>query len=96
MLAVQGTEVRAIGEFVAEDDEPADVGLVVEDAFQGCGIGRSLFRTLEHVAVKRGIRALKGDMLYGNTRVAAILRGTGRRLQMQASYGTMQFTLQLD
>jgi GNAT superfamily N-acetyltransferase len=95
VLAVDGTEIRGIGEFVSEQVDRADLALVVEDAFQGCGIGRSLFRTLEQLAREHGIRAFTGDMAYGNARAAALLRGTGRGLRLQVGYGSLHFTLRL-
>jgi len=95
ILAVHGREVRGIGESVSEDGGDADIGLVVEDRFQGRGIGKSLFRTLERLAVQRGVRAFTGEIAYGNARALAMLRGTGRRFHAQASYGTVSFTLPL-
>jgi GNAT superfamily N-acetyltransferase len=95
VLAVEGREVRGIGEFIDEDAQRAELALVVEDAFQRCGIGRSLLRQLERLARKRGIRAFTGDMAYGNARMLALLRGTGRGLQMQLGYGSLQFQLPL-
>src|SRR5262249_38910776 len=95
ILAVHGREVRGIGESVSEDGDDADIGLVVEDRFQGCGIGKSLFRVLERLAVQRGVRAFRGDTAYSNTRVLAMLRGTGRRLHTQVSYGCVSFVLSL-
>ena len=74
----------------------AELALVVEDAFQRCGIGRSLLRQLERLARKRGIRAFTGDMAYGNARMLALLRGTGRGFQTQLGYGSLRFQLPLD
>ena len=96
VLAVDGPEVRGIGEFIPEHVERAELALVVEDAFQRCGIGRSLLRQLERLARKRGIQAFTGDIAYGNARALALLRGTGRRLQTQFSYGSLQFQLVLE
>ena len=96
VLAVDGSGVRGIGELVAEHERRAELALVVEDAFQGCGIGRSLFRSLEQLALTRGIRAFTGDIAYGNARMLALLRGTGHRLQTQLGYGSLQFRLLLE
>ena len=95
VLAVDGTQVRGIAEFVAEDDQGAEIAFVVEDAFQGRGIGRRLVQQLELLARQRGIVAFTGDLAYGNTRAAALLRGTGRRLQMLGGYGALRFRLPL-
>ena len=95
VLAVDGRQVRGIGEFVAEPAQRAELALLVEDAFQGCGIGRSLFRRLERVARGRGIQAFTGDMAYGNARALALLRWTGRPLETQVSYGSLRFQLRL-
>jgi GNAT superfamily N-acetyltransferase len=95
LLAVQGAEVRGIGEFVGDPVKGAEVSLVVEDAFQGRGVGRRLLRKLEQLALRRGIRAFTGDLAYSNTRMLALLHGSGRRLQLTSTYGSQYFRLQL-
>ena len=47
LLALDGEHVRGVAEFVAEDARSAEIAFVVEDAFQGRGIGRRLVRRLE-------------------------------------------------
>ena len=96
VLAIGGRQVRGIAEFVTEDDRDAEIAFVVEDAFQGRGIGRRLVHRLEQLARERGIVAFTGDMAYGNTRAAALLRGTGQRLQMLGGNGTLRFRLPLE
>jgi GNAT superfamily N-acetyltransferase len=96
LLAVDGAEVRGIGEFVIEQARHAVLALVVEDAFQGRGVGRSLLRRLEQLALTHGIRSFTGDMAHGNSRAVALLRATGRTLQTRFSYGSLQFKLLLE
>ena len=95
LLALDGAEIRGIGELFSLPLQRADLGLVVEDAFQGRGIGRVLLQTLIQLALKQGIRALTGDMAYGNVRAVALLQGTGRQLQLQVGGGGVQFALLL-
>ncbi|MDQ6673818.1 MAG: GNAT family N-acetyltransferase, partial [Chloroflexota bacterium] len=64
--------------------------------FQGCGVGRSLLRRLEQLALARGIPTFTGDIGHGNSRAMALLRATGRSLQTQFSYGSLQFRLLLE
>src|SRR5437870_4508657 len=47
VLAVDGSEVRGVGEFVKNGDDDAELALLVEDEFQDRGIGRCLFGILE-------------------------------------------------
>jgi GNAT superfamily N-acetyltransferase len=95
LLALEGPKIRGIGELFTLPLQRADLGLVVEDAAQGRGVGRVLLRALVQFALRRGIRALTGDMAYGNERAIALLRGTGRQLQLQVGGGGVQFALVL-
>jgi len=95
MLAVDGADVRGIGELFNQPIGRAELGLVVEDAFQGRGIGRALLRRLTRLALARGIRAFTGDMAHGNARAVALLQRTGRPLKTQVVSGGVQFTLVL-
>lgn len=96
VVAVDGADVRGVGEFSIEDAERAELGVLVEDAFQGRGIGKRLLRALERLAIQRGLRAFTGDVAYGNSRGLALLRATGRPVRSQPDYGSVRFTLRLE
>jgi GNAT superfamily N-acetyltransferase len=96
LVAVEDEAIRGIGEFVANEAmQFAEVGLVVEDAFQHRGIGRALYRRLESLARQRGIQAFTGDVHQGNARVQQLLRNIGRPLRLQPGYASSRFVLAL-
>src|SRR5205823_5796257 len=74
VLAVEGSEVRGVGEFFKNGDQDAELALVVEDAFQHRGIGRCLFGILEQLALEHGLRAFTAEVAYGNARMRSLLR----------------------
>jgi GNAT superfamily N-acetyltransferase len=96
VLAVDGEDVRGVGEFIREQPNQAELALVVEDDFQGHGIGRALFCRLEQLAHDRGIVAFTGDIAHNNQRIIRFLRGTGRALRTYFGYGSLRFDLELD
>jgi GNAT superfamily N-acetyltransferase len=53
----------------------ADIGLVVDDAWQGRGVGAALMRALLTGAQARGVTTLEMDILDGNRRVLAMVTG---------------------
>src|SRR5690242_3661454 len=51
VVAEDGSNIRGVGEFVAETDTAtAELAMVVEDAYQDRGIGRMLYQRLEQLA----------------------------------------------
>ena len=52
-----------------------DVGVVVADAWQGCGLGAALMRALIARAQARGVTLLAMDVLHANPRVLAMITG---------------------
>ena len=53
----------------------ADVGVVVNDAWQGRGVGSALVRALITGAQARGVTTLEMDVLDGNRQVLAMVTG---------------------
>lgn len=96
LLALDGADVRAVGEFFERPRHAAEVALVVEDAYQGRCMGQSVLRRLELLARARGIRTFTGDVAYGNLAALAVLRGSGRTLHTQIGYGSLRFELLLE
>jgi GNAT superfamily N-acetyltransferase len=52
-----------------------DIGLVVDDAWQGRGVGSALMRALVTGAQARGVTTLEMDVLNGNHQVLAMVTG---------------------
>jgi ribosomal protein S18 acetylase RimI-like enzyme len=59
----------------SDGDPSTEIGVVVADAWQGLGIGSALVRALIASAQARGVTALTMDVLHGNRRVLAMIRG---------------------
>ena len=95
VLAVDGAVVRGVGEYMEEPVGRAELALVVEDDFQGRSVGRALLRTLQQLALERGIRAFTGDVSHANRRALLLLRGTGRGVRVDSGYGSLRFRLML-
>src|SRR5207249_718276 len=96
VVAVDGADIRAVGEFVVESAaSEAELALVVEDDFQRRGIGQLLLRRLERLARERGIAALTGDVGYANQRVQRLIHRTRLPLRVQPAYGVIRFSLGL-
>jgi acetyltransferase len=74
-----GTE-RIVGEgryAVSRDQETAEFGIAVADAFQGMGLAQRLVAALIDAARASGLRWLVGEVLAGNSRMLAFIRRCG-------------------
>lgn len=76
VVAVVGGEIVGVARYDRSPADPAtaEVAVVVEDAWQGAGVGRQLLRELTGLAGARGVRALTADVQVDNERVLALIR----------------------
>ena len=97
VVAIDDGDIRGIGEFVKSeiDGNRAEVALMVEDAFQGRGMGTSLFLELEQRALDHGIVAFTGEVANDNWQVMAMLRRADRIVRMQPGYASTYFQMLL-
>ena len=73
-----GTE-RIVGEAryaVSSDQETAEFGIAVADAFQGMGLAQRLLKALIDAARASGLRWLVGEVLAGNSRMRSASSNT--------------------
>ena len=76
LVAVVGGEVVGVARYDRSPTDPrtADVAVVVEDAWQGVGVGRQLLAELTALAGRRGVRTLNADVQADNDRVVGLVR----------------------
>ena len=56
-----------------EEAAMADIGLVVEDGWQGLGLGSILLKEILHAGAQRGIRHFRADVLTENRRALRLV-----------------------
>lgn len=70
----QDPELIGVARYGPSDEETiADIGLVVEDGFQGLGLGPILLKEILREGDERGIRHFKADVLTENRRALRLL-----------------------
>ena len=76
LVAVVGGEVVGVARYDRSPTDPgtADVAVVVEDAWQGVGVGRQLLAELTALAGRRGVRRLTADVQTDNDRMVGLVR----------------------
>jgi GNAT superfamily N-acetyltransferase len=73
----------------------AEPGILVEDQFQGLGIGRSLWQQMHYHAQANQIRWLRVLFDPSNQRVLRLLQGSGFAYQAKTNYGLSEYLVLL-
>jgi acyl-CoA synthetase (NDP forming)/RimJ/RimL family protein N-acetyltransferase len=96
--AFLGGELIGIGEITRLDDEPAhaEVTFLVEDRFQGQGLGGVLLGRVAASARDIGVRVLEADVLPENSRMLRTFAGSGYRMAQEPGSSVVHVTLGLD
>jgi GNAT superfamily N-acetyltransferase len=79
LVAVRGGAIvghaMAVDRTEPKDTRVTDIGVVVDDAWQGRGVGAALMRAIVTGAQARGVTLLEMDVLDGNRQVLAMVTG---------------------
>ncbi len=88
---------RIIGyaQYVPTDPGEAEIALIVEDGYQGYGIGGQFMRTLISTAQANNFHTLIADVLGTNWRMMALLKKSGLVLTTQYDRGVNHVTIAL-
>lgn len=71
----------------------AEVAFVVEDAYQGKGIGTHLLEQLAIIAREKGIRLFEGEVLSENQEMMKVLKDSGFQVAEELEYGVYRVVL---
>jgi RimJ/RimL family protein N-acetyltransferase len=87
----EGPELVAVGRWEPTADPAVpEVAFVVEDRWQGKGLGRTLLRELLDAAAARGIRRFRAYVLAGNTRMLRLLSRHTHILERTVDRGVVE------
>jgi RimJ/RimL family protein N-acetyltransferase len=86
--------IIAEARFVKLDDRPyADVAFVVDEKYQGAGIGTYLFKMLIRLAKERGLHGFTADVLPSNRAMVKIFEKGGIQITSKLLNGIYQLTM---
>ena len=76
LVGVVGGEVVGVARYDRSPTDPgsAEIAILVEDAWQGMGLGRQLLLELTGLAERRGVRTLTATVQPDNDRVIGLIR----------------------
>jgi RimJ/RimL family protein N-acetyltransferase len=90
LVAMRGTELVAVARYEGRaGDSSAEIAVVVDDALQHQGVGRSMLERLVDIAGEAGLDTLVADVLAGNAAMLALLRTLGRTRRTESDGETV-------
>jgi GNAT superfamily N-acetyltransferase len=90
-----GEDVVALASCRAVAEGVAELGVLVEDAWQRRGIGDRLLREMTDFAVRSGMRALQAQLLAEQPWIVGLLRRYGRCETVATGGGLLKVTVRL-
>lgn len=89
------TTLVGLGYYIVSGPETAEIALLVEDIFQGQGIGKRLLQQLTELAVVQGIGFFDAQVLPSNKPMIHLLHNTGLVIYNRLDYGAREMRIRL-
>ncbi len=87
--------VVGLAYYILSAPDTAEIALLVEDRYQGQGVGKRLLKLLTALAIAQGICFFEAFVLPTNRRMFHLLHQTGQVVQNKLDYGTREMRIQL-
>jgi acetyltransferase len=89
-------KIIAVGRYARlPKQEAAEIALVVEDVYQGKGIGTHLLEQIATIARAKGIRRFEAEVLAENENAMKVLKDSGFRIDKELDYGVLRVFLDI-
>ncbi len=98
LVALVGDDVIGVARYDRDPQDPrqAEVAVLVEDAWQGRGVGRFLMRRLGEVAHRNGVRRFRADVLASNDAPVKLARAVAPMVEVSFADGETHLLIPLD
>ncbi|HMS58986.1 MAG TPA: GNAT family N-acetyltransferase [Tepidiformaceae bacterium] len=87
--------IRAVGRYEATAPGEAEIAFLIEDEFQGHGLGRELFELLAENAARNGIKRFTAMVLPENRKMIGMFERMGRPMSVRTDGCTLLVELDL-
>jgi GNAT superfamily N-acetyltransferase len=77
-MIAHSEEIVGVADVALLDTAIVELGVVVDDAQQGMGIGKLLTEAIASLALRQGATHLRAELLEGNERMVALMQRLGR------------------
>ncbi|MFZ0546546.1 MAG: GNAT family N-acetyltransferase [Candidatus Promineifilaceae bacterium] len=95
VLPAKEQQIVGLGYYLVTGEATAETAFVVEDSYQGLGIGRQLLRELIKVARKAGVRFFDAYVLPSNRPMMRLLTHAGSVIYNRIDYGAREIRVQI-
>jgi GNAT superfamily N-acetyltransferase len=97
VAAIPGKQSGVVGMayYIQSSKTAAETAFLVEDRFQGQGIGKGLIQALAQLAVKNGILFFDANVLSSNKTMLHLLNQAGHMVHYEYDYGSLDMRVQL-
>ena len=79
-MIAHSEEIVGMADVSLADTAVAELGVVVDDAQQGLGIGKLLTEAIASLAIRQGATHLRAELLEGNGRMVALMQRLGHTM----------------
>jgi RimJ/RimL family protein N-acetyltransferase len=95
LVATTGGKIIGMAYYVASTADTAETAFLVEDRFQGQGLGKRLMRALARRALAQGIRFLDAYVLPTNRPMIRLFQRAGKLVHDRRSHRERELRVQL-
>lgn len=96
LVVTVGPRLLAVGRYDAIDDQLAEVAFLVEDAYQGRGLGQLLLEHLAQAGRERRLRRFVAEVLPDNVPMIRVFREMGYQVGGSFEQGVMRLEFPID
>ena len=90
------SQIIGVGRYDAVDDQTAEVAFLVQDDYQGRGVGQLLLEHLAEAARERGLLRFVAEVMPGNVRMIQVFRDAGYAVADGYSDGVLRLEFPID
>ena len=95
IISGQKPQIVGIAYYIVSGQESAEAAFLVEDSYQGQGIGKQLMQQLRRLALAQGIRFFDAYVQPSNERMIHLFHHTGQVIHDGLGYGVREMRVHL-